>query len=439
MNTVFGKHLSALGPGLARMIRQAVDPGRRATRPISARPTGTRPDLGEAKGERTGDGKIDDVARFLRIPTRQTPDLPDDSRRLQDEGQFLARQDRWGDLSDRVRQVELRRTKTTDFMPVSDLLLFGARADVVAAAEHALHDGAPHDAGVLFDGIASLEAVHDEHPDQYPIALVVALAHIDIGWAWRGSGPDRDVSPRARSAFSAHLDRATSILDRYSGIELDSPALAAARCAVLAGSREPHLRVADDYEDLIDLDPTDQRHMRALGNHLLPRWFGSYETLELEARRTASRTQDIWGDAGYTWVYFDAITHDPEACSRVDTDFFIDGLRDILRRRTDQGTVNMLAAYCAVALGEARDSTSPRARIRACADWIIRDHLRELHPLVWAHAAQGFDNSARIRSIQRFADRGRDEALRVIARLFADEIAQGHQVTFTAEGPRIHA
>ena len=68
--------------------------------------------------------------------------------------------------------------------------------------------------------------------------------------------------------------------------------------------------MSDEYERLITLDPHNQRHMRAMGSHLLPRWFGSYEELELQALRTAARTQDIWGAGGYTWVQFDAIALD---------------------------------------------------------------------------------------------------------------------------------
>lgn len=421
MRIDLSRFLPALRPFLARLFARS--------KAIAADPELTA----------IADLRNQDPAELLRIPVYKAPDLPDEARVMQDEGQFLARQDRWTDLAQRIRQAEQRRMKTTCFMPLADLLLSGARADVVAAAEHALADGLPDDTDVITEGIGSLEDVLDEHPDDYAIALTVALAHVDIGRAWHGPDAGREAPAANLAAFQAHFDRATAILDNFCGIELNSPALAAARCALLDGAQDPHLRVADDYEDLIDLDPVDQRHMRAMGLHLLPRRFGSYDALELEARRTASRTQDIWGDAAYTWVYFDAITRDPGACDRVDPEFFIDGLRDILRRRPGQANVNMLAAYCAVALGVAKEPDSPRARISACADWIIRDHLRELHPLIWAHAAQGFDTAPRTRSLQRFADRGRDEALRVLARLFADEIAQGHEVIFTPEGPRIHA
>jgi len=218
--------------------------------------------------------------------------------------------------------------------------------------------------------------------------------------------------------------------------------MAAACCALIATRPVNERRIADNYEDLIDLDPHNHRHMRAMGNHLLPRWFGSYEQLELEARRTAARTQDIWGHGGYAWVYFDAIAVDDQACALVDVEFFIDGLKDIISACPDQEMANLLSAYCAVAmrhgLGLNEQADLARMQIVDCANWLIRDHLTEVYPLIWAHAAEGFDNSARITSVSRFAARGRADALQAIADQFRDDIENGLGVTFTPNGPKLH-
>lgn len=375
-----------------------------------------------------------DAVRLLQIPVREVTPDDDECKRLRALGQFLARQDRWSDLSTKIRLSERERSKTPGGMPVVDLLTYGARHDVVAAAEHAISEGIPATSPALLSGIGGLEAVLEENPTDPAIALIVALAHIDIGWAWRGSFAEEDVPKSNKSSFSAHFDRAGKLLDGFNGIELDSPALAAARCALLPGLRNPRVRVADDYEDLIDLDPSNERHMRAMGNHLLPRWFGTYPQLELEARRTASRTQDVWGDAGYSWVMFDAIANDKGAREIVDVDFFIDGLRDILRRRPGQSTANLLAAYCAVSIPR----NGPTAPIAASANWVIRDHMTELHPLIWAHATEGFDNATPVTSVSRFAAHGKARALHVLSNLFADEIADGLEIVFTPDGVRIN-
>ncbi|PCJ10473.1 MAG: hypothetical protein COB16_00135 [Rhodobacteraceae bacterium] len=362
-------------------------------------------------------------------------------RAAQAQGQFLARQERWDELSAEIAAADVARDKTPGGMPVAELLAYGARADVVNAVEHALSEGQEAGARPLIDGIMALEAVRMLHRDDPYLATVVALAHIDIGWTWRGTGWETIVPSINRRRCAAHFDRASALLALFDTAHLKSPMLASAACALLHGNTKDTMSVANSYERLIDLDPLDNRHMRALGNHMLPRWFGSYPALELEARRTASRTEDTWGAGGYTWVYFDAIANDEQACAQVDVEFFLDGLRDIVETRPSQEMINLLASYCAVALcnglGLSEHADLPRLQIAEAADWLIRDHLCELHPMIWAHAADGFDNNTRITSPSRFAARGRADALQIIADLFRDEINRGHKITFTAEGPQL--
>ena len=334
-----------------------------------------------------------------------------------ERGQYLARQEDWVALSAAIRRADHKRLTTSSGMPVADLLSYGARADVVAAAEHALFDGKPEAEAPVIEGITALEEVLQEYPMDYTIALIVAQTHMDLGWAWRGTGWEAEVCNQNLYAFHAHFDRAAEILDDLSGIELNAPSVAAANCALLAGRLDSRARVADDYEDLIDLAPRNQHPMRAMGYHLLPRWYGSYQSLELEARRTASRTQDIWGAGAYTWVYLDAITIDEHACAQLDVDFFIDGMKDILNMRGTQHNANLLAAYCAVTLRSLATTNDEAALVRDklidCADWIVKDHITELHPLIWAHASEGFDNAARVASVTRFAEKGKAAAMAV--------------------------
>lgn len=378
----------------------------------------------------------------LSIPVRDqsTDDIA--CREIQRRGQFLARQDRWDELSAELARADRSRARTPGGMPVSELLAWGARADVIRAVEQALQDGRRHDDAPVLEGIRELEALLDEMPDDPVIAMIVALAHVDIGQSWRDGGRDSLLPGVNRDLSAGHFDRAGAILQPYCGIELDSPAIAAARCALNCARRDPNLRIADDFEDLIDLDPGNHRHMRALGSHMLPRRMGNYEGLELEARRTAARTQDIWGAGAYTWVSFDAIATDARACARVDVEFFLEGLRDIVARHPEQEMINLLAAYCAVAIrngtGADPGADPNRTRIGEAAGWLIRDHLSELHPMIWAHAAEGFDTQARITSLARFAARGRADALRIVADQFRDDFDRGLRVVFTPEGPQLH-
>lgn len=355
------------------------------------------------------------------------------------QAQALVRQERWAELTQTIKDADMRREMTPGAMPVADLMAYGARADVVAAAEHALMDGKPAKGAPLLAGIEALEHVLAENKGDHIIGSIVAQAHMDIGWAWRGNGWDADLPELNANAFVAHFDRATDIISEFNIQIHQSALLAGTACALLGGTAPGRLPVSDRYEKLIDLNPANPRVMRAMGNHLLPRWYGSYEELELEARRTASRTTDTWGAGAYTWVYFDAIFNDEGACANLDLPFFIEGLHDILERRPDPYTANLLAAYCANAIGQAisgnDDVDQIRSQIADCAHWIVRRHLTELHPMIWAHAARGFDNNLRIRSATRFAEAGREDAVRIITKLFQREIAAGKRIVFTDTGP----
>ncbi|WP_226892675.1 hypothetical protein [Phycobacter azelaicus] len=362
---------------------------------------------------------------------------------LQEEGQFLARQERWQELSERLAAADAASHSTPCGMPEAELLAYGARADVVNAVEHALSDGAPWDQRQLIDGIMALEAIRKDHRSDPYLTALIAFAHIDIGWLWRGPGLEEPPSRVHLRRCAAHFERARVLLAKLSDQPSDSAFLAAADCSLFSAQKAGTLHVADAYARLIDLAPRNHRPMRALGLQMLPRCSGSYAALELEARRTAARTEDIWGAGGYTWVYFDALTTDPEASGHVDTKFFVDGLRDILNHVPSQAMANLLSAYCAVALGGAqlngKSARTPREEIATAADWLIRDHLREVHPLIWAHAGQGFDNNARVKSLRRFSARGQAQATEFIAQIFREELSRGQKIAISPDGLHMSA
>lgn len=373
----------------------------------------------------------------IACPTPTTEDQARDTHQLR--GQFLARQDRWSTLSKEIKTADDNRCATPAGMPVAELLSYGARADVVMAVEHALIDPNHRGNAPLVSGIEALEEMLAEHPTCAARAVTVAQAHMDIGWIWRGTGWDDDIPAHNQEAFEAHFDRARSVLADFDD-QIDSSAvLSGAVCALHGDGKARATTVADDFERLIDLCPDNPGPMRALGNYMSPRWFGSHETLALEAHRTAARTSRQLGASGYTWVMFDAIASDDEACARLDVEFFIEGLHDILMRTPQQHTANLLAAFCANTIGQQTSdndqANTVRGKIADCANWIVREYMTELHPLIWAHAKAGFDNNLRIASTRRFAAAGQAEALKSIQELFYREIAQGKRIVFTVDGP----
>ncbi|MDT8325766.1 MAG: hypothetical protein RQ750_00065 [Roseovarius sp.] len=379
---------------------------------------------------------LDSLTKRILLPSLPVTDEEMARATHQDKGQKLARQEMWEELARLIEYGDSARLRTPGGENATMLLSYGARADVVAAAEDSLHDRVVPDPS----GINALEEMRAEFHDNYACALIVALTHIDIGWAWRATATERRAVEH-EAQFHLHFKRADDILAPFDGIDLDAPSLASAQCALLAGRQKPRLRVADDYEKLIDLDPDSPRHMRALGEALLPARYGSYDMLDLEARRTAARTGEIWGAGGYAWVYLDALALDPGALERLDCDFFIDGLRDIVSRKHDQHVINQLSAFCGIIMtprnGKARlpaGADSSRARIHDCLDWLLENHLHELHPLIWSQTLLNPGLTPALPSRRALVAKGRQTALRVIAERFAEDIEDGSSIAFSSSG-----
>ncbi|WP_353314501.1 hypothetical protein [Shimia sp. NS0008-38b] len=353
----------------------------------------------------------------------------------------MARQERWEELEDLIRTHDQNRASTATGTPLAELMLFGARADVVRAAEHALLHGRPAEDADFFSGIEAMEYLLEDYPDSYPMALVVAHMHIDVGWAWRGAASKEDIRELNREAFHAHFDRASDILSRYCPKQHHSPALSAARCALLPGEHQPLNTLCSEFESLIALDPLNPRHMRALGNYLLPRWYGDFDQLDLQARRIAAQTYDIWGAGAYAWVWFDALLVDPTGLEMLEIEYFIDGVTDALQRRGDQHSANLMAAQLYRSWQHARAQYGvdglredlPPA-LRQAFEMVVRKHLREIHPLIWGHAEIGFENTARVISKERLSAKGKDVALQAVAMPFMSGLQAGQTVYFTPEG-----
>ncbi|MQQ07604.1 hypothetical protein GFB49_03975 [Epibacterium sp. SM1979] len=378
------------------------------------------------------------VSPLLSIPVQHDSEDEQQCQDARARGLFLARQERWGDLIQHLQEADTARAATGVGLPIADLMAFGARSDVVNGVEQALdHCPTPDDAPLLA-GIMALEEARANMGCQPFMSALVASAHVDIGWAWRSDAAQNLASRTFEARAQAHFKRAWTLMEPLERSAADSPFLQEAVCAAMSTQGVAAVKLADAYAQLIELDPLNYRNMRALGVAMSPSRYGGGEALELEARRVASQTQNIWGAGGYTWTYFDALTSEDAACQSLDVPLFLEGLRDIVENRPSQETVNLLIAFCAIGIN-LRETATPevtavRAKIAEASNWLTRDHLQEIHPFHWAHAATGFANNAKVPSPRRFAARGRDDAHRFLEKCFHEELAQGCQVQFTEAG-----
>ncbi len=168
------------------------------TAQIGAQPSGSETPLGAFPPPRP--------ETHISIPMRELTEDTTRADAARTRGQFLARQDMWDTLLHEIHQADMARATTGQGLPVAELLAFGARTDVVQATDTAIRDGCACDDPALTAGINALEALRhdlDTTPDTAPyLAAVLAQAHLDIGWAWRGNdwrdGLPEDRRPPAR-------------------------------------------------------------------------------------------------------------------------------------------------------------------------------------------------------------------------------------------------
>ena len=387
--------------------------------------------IGKARARASEDETIPPLLPRLVIPMCDSTEDTTAYNRYFEQGQFLSRQENWGELGKLIRCFDQKRLTTPGGTPISEVLAAGARFDAVQSSIEAV--GRFDEPGARAP-LNALDDVFEEHCEDHGVAVVVALAHVEIAWAWRGDRWGGALPTTNKAAFHAHCRAAARIVDRFDAFELDAPSLASARCALLAADPRPDLRVADDFEDLIDLAPGCAHHMRRMGLHLLPAWFGSHRRLEMEARRTAARTEDHWGAGGYTWVYLDALAQDPEAFRLLDAELFVAGMHDILDRQPGQHTANLFAAFAGQSAGGQSDTGSARARVAACFDWLVTDHLREVHPLVWMHSNSVVQHAQPVACARAIQKRGRVRALSTLAEHFSPQIRAGNRVLFQPDG-----
>lgn len=404
------------------------------------------PELQDDAAESVASMSLVDIRQHISIP------IPDESKDCEDKARLhktafsLVRQDNWETLGELIREHDQERRMTSGGTPTAYVLSAGARKDLTDTIALGVLPQSDRGLSAATEGVEMLDQVLIDHTDDYGVALVVAQAHMDMGAVWRGQGWADEVPASDWKAFARHFRRASSILEQYDPIENDSPALAAARCRALAGQPDAAQRAISYYEDLIDLAPHYAKSYRRFGQSLLPRWYGSYELLEQQARKMAAETADHWGNAAYALTLMDAVREDKEALAFVDVAMFLQGLGDFLEAHPDQGNANKVAAFLAVSLtptgpllqGSKRAYQNRQALIKA-APQFARNHLREIHPAIWAEAAGAHDPDAPPAKAWRQRQTGLEEAFGTLSRAFEREILRGKHLFFNKDGVDFHA
>ncbi|MBD3677360.1 MAG: hypothetical protein HUJ27_03050 [Rhodobacteraceae bacterium] len=336
-----------------------------------------------------------------------------ETAKIRDAALAFMAEDRWEELAEMYRDAEQSLEKTPQGSRHYQIVLNVALHEVRGAI--AGQTGA-HPADML----ERLEGVHLAHPENYALALFAARGHLDLGWAYRGSGCADDVSEAAWKRMMEHYERATEILDGFDAEELRSPGIAAA-IHVIARQAPDNTMLKRVYEVWHALDPANVDIYQQHAFHLLPRWGGTYEEVELAARRAAATTNDMMGMGAYALFYGEALSEEPGLMEVADPALFREAVNDYLASKPDHVVVNtqlkratemMTSAYMDAELEALAQPWRMMAR-DLCRD-IIQKHLHAVVHEIWNGDAS--------------------DALYAVAAVFREEIEAGNTLEFSDEG-----
>ncbi len=338
----------------------------------------------------------------------------------------------WSSLSDLIEEWDQNRTKCPSGYALAPI----AANHVVAllAGDDGLEDedcrpmAQSKIASQLVDKFEFLAASRHE---RYPLAALAVLLRLRQAWDLRGGGFADSVPDAAWPQIDAHYEKAAWLLDTHDPVERNSPLLAEVRFALCdhMDSDEVASKLHIFYDDWAGLDLADQTSSEHYAFKLLPRWYGTYDALEVAARAAAGRAQTLIGNVPYAAFYLATAPRDDGALYHMDMDLFADGMRDLMKLRGPDPaflprmimTVLELANDCNHIAGERRMPKTIRATIsdkeatlKDLARELARKHLTSIHPSAWPYGTEG--------------------ALDVISELFQDELVAGATFAIDADG-----
>ncbi len=290
----------------------------------------------------------------------------------------------WADLLAALRAADQSRVAMEGGKRVFELVSDGARATLAGAI-------ARKDFTAARAELARITTVVAAYPADYAAAHLLAQAHLDLGWALRGSGrasgQDWDLTCAGWDAYLDHVATAEAVLDPFDPLEHLSPLLAGSRYQLVRGLEDGAALCRDWYEDWVDLDPTNWTAHATHAPHLLPNWFGAPQGFDAEARAAMERTRGDMGAAGYAMAYMavaDALGDMPRD---LDLDLLVQGLQDFAAQTGCQYRINIVAgtlAELAHALDlEGEGATARFAVVQKALHGMITGALREFHLTAW--------------------------------------------------------
>ncbi|WP_299048521.1 hypothetical protein [uncultured Tateyamaria sp.] len=271
-----------------------------------------------------------------------------------------------------------------------------------------------------WDAIEALEMEFARDHTDPRLAAVLARAHDELAWARRGGDLADAVSRDGWRGFEEQLNRANQIVSDFDAAKEGSYLLASVTHTIALSSEWEDAARDRAFQTCLDLNPKCWGSMAERAFHLLPRWGGDYEQLEVAARQAMSDTHQF-GAAVYAAFYLGVINCDEGALFSCDAELFAEGLSDMAAAENgDQVLVNRLIETVIeivtpqVGVFGRDDINARRADFARAADKLFRDHFCCHVTDVWTSAPQ--------------------EAFNIAASMYAPELEAGQQITLSLSG-----
>jgi hypothetical protein len=297
----------------------------------------------------------------------------------QDHAAMAARGE-WPDLLDALRFADQDRSMASGGQRVAPLISQGVRGRLVAAIGR-------EDLTAAMAELARFQAIHDQHPDDYAAAHLLAEALIDLGLMKQGKAAQGQLSRDLSAESAAHFAAAERLIDRFDPIEEMSPLLAGTRYRLVRGIEDGRDLCRDWFEDWCDLDPQDATIHVAHALNMLPDWFGSLAGFEREARRAATMTRHVSGWAAYAVFHMTARDRLGDLAPTIDLVLFLRGLHDYQVATGCQHRANVAAGLLTeLALGYRQagpDCAYQLTKVRTALSEVLWTRLHEVHLESW--------------------------------------------------------
>lgn len=343
--------------------------------------------------------------------------------------------DDWTGLSEQLRDIDHSRTKLEQHRDrLADIALDFIRHELSEAVYAPTMCNFESYYEVADETVLKRveEALHANPSDPYLTALLAQL-YIDRGWCARGGGWSHEVTEEGWRELMSSFDKARALLARFDPREIRSPFYARVKFQLMvteeAENGLDHAR--DAYQDWSDMDISNPLPHRQFAFFALPRWFGDWDSFDVEARRAADRTRTISGKAAYADFYLQALGYDEDDCLiNLDPQYFAEAIHDLIRNDVNPA---VRAQKLAVQLKE-HVNVEPISIIGEVLSYSRQKKRKALKPLVReileTHVTHlGSEEGSAFEAA----------VLGVISDAFQRELKAGQDLSFTPEGIRMVA